>query len=317
MGVLPEKRGPRIPDTRPPYPNGWQSIGFSDEVKPGQVVSRHVLGQDLVLFRGNSGTLSVVDAYCPHLGAHLGCGGKVVGDNLRCPYHYWEFSVDGKCSAMPYGTIKPKKAVLKTQLVREINGFIFVWHDAKGRDPTWEIPYHPITDSPDHYLAGRGEHVFKGHPQDISENGADFGHFVAVHHWDNVKLQFLPEGHAYRLAMESVGAGNLDGNGTADEAASRTVGPGYTYTHYKRDADWLVMACTTPVEPGLVYLHYSYYVHRSVPRPQGKALADELTEAWDGDILIWDNKCYREHPILNNKDGPIGQFRRWYQQFYD
>jgi phenylpropionate dioxygenase-like ring-hydroxylating dioxygenase large terminal subunit len=286
-------------------------------VKPGQVVSRHILGQDLVLFRGRNGVLTVADAYCPHMGAHLGCGGVVLENNLRCPYHYWEFDTDGKLAVMPYGTIKPPKAVLDTKLVREVNGFIFVWHDTRGRKPAWEIPYHPIVDSGDHYLAGRGEHVFTGHPQDVPENAADYGHFVAIHKWDNVKLEFQPDGHVFRLAMQDVSAGNLDGQGAADEAGSFTVGPGYTYTHYKRGADWLVMACTTPVDPDLVYLHYAYYVHRSVPRPQGKALADELTEAWEADIVIWSNKCFRERPILNNKDGPIGRFRDWYQQFYD
>jgi hypothetical protein len=34
------------------------------------------------------------------------------------------------------------------------------------------------------------------------------------------------------------------------------------------------------------------------------------------DIPIWENKLYRERPLLSEADGPIMQYRRWYRQFY-
>lgn len=48
-------------------PNGWYLIAYSEE---------------LAAFRGEFGRVSVFDAHCPHLGAHLGIGGRVVGDTL-------------------------------------------------------------------------------------------------------------------------------------------------------------------------------------------------------------------------------------------
>ena len=45
----------------------------------------------------------VTDAYCPHLGAHLGFGGKVEGDCIKCPFHEWKFQgEDGKVAEVPY-----------------------------------------------------------------------------------------------------------------------------------------------------------------------------------------------------------------------
>jgi cholesterol 7-dehydrogenase len=41
----------------------------------------------LVLFRTESGEAKVLDAYCPHMGADLGVGSKVVGDCIECPFH--------------------------------------------------------------------------------------------------------------------------------------------------------------------------------------------------------------------------------------
>ncbi|WP_425436809.1 Rieske 2Fe-2S domain-containing protein [Mycobacterium rhizamassiliense] len=39
------------------------------------------------MYRTKSGLARAIEAYCPHLGAHLGHGGKVLGDELHCPFH--------------------------------------------------------------------------------------------------------------------------------------------------------------------------------------------------------------------------------------
>ena len=51
-------------------------------------------------FRTEAGEVAVLDAFCPHMGAHLGHGGKVEGGGLVCPFHAWKFDGAGK-SALP------------------------------------------------------------------------------------------------------------------------------------------------------------------------------------------------------------------------
>ena len=75
-----------------PFPAGWFRVATASEVKVGQVTPLHYFGRELALFRSESGTLRLVDALCPHLGAHLGIGGRVEGEQLRCPFHGWAFS---------------------------------------------------------------------------------------------------------------------------------------------------------------------------------------------------------------------------------
>lgn len=55
-------------------------------------------------WRGESGAAYIADAYCPHLGAHLGVGGKVKKECIECPFHGWTFegSDDGKLVNIPY-----------------------------------------------------------------------------------------------------------------------------------------------------------------------------------------------------------------------
>ncbi|MFN2425072.1 MAG: Rieske 2Fe-2S domain-containing protein, partial [Candidatus Binatia bacterium] len=68
---------PRYPMT--PFPDGWFQVAYSDELEAGQVEPLHYFGRDYVLFRGADGEARVFDAFCPHLGAHLGYGGMVEG----------------------------------------------------------------------------------------------------------------------------------------------------------------------------------------------------------------------------------------------
>ncbi|WP_420437385.1 Rieske 2Fe-2S domain-containing protein [Candidatus Poriferisocius sp.] len=49
----------------------------------GEIKSFYAFGKDLVLYRTESGEARLIDAYCPHMGAHIGAGGKVDGDGTE------------------------------------------------------------------------------------------------------------------------------------------------------------------------------------------------------------------------------------------
>src|SRR5262245_9267595 len=83
----------------PAAPVSWYFFGTAAEVSKGPV-TRELFGQRLVAFQTESGRLSVMDARCAHMGTDLGRG-CVVGEAIRCPYHHWEFSADGRCSHIP------------------------------------------------------------------------------------------------------------------------------------------------------------------------------------------------------------------------
>ena len=50
---------------------------YFSQLKKGDVKPVDALGQHFVVYRGESGKVAVLDAYCPHLGANLALGGKV------------------------------------------------------------------------------------------------------------------------------------------------------------------------------------------------------------------------------------------------
>ena len=120
----------------PPYPSGWYVLAFTAQVRRGRVLSRTAFGRELVLWRTASGRVAVADAYCPHLGAHLGHVGTVRGDHLRCAFHSFCFDADGRCTATGYGSKPPPTATLTTWPVREANGMVLVYHGSEGAAPS-------------------------------------------------------------------------------------------------------------------------------------------------------------------------------------
>ena len=70
-----------------PIPFGWFALAFSSDLEPGDVQPLYVFDEHLVLFRTDNGVAHATAAFCPHLGAHLGHGGRVEGDHLVCPFH--------------------------------------------------------------------------------------------------------------------------------------------------------------------------------------------------------------------------------------
>ena len=77
------------------------------------------MGEQVVLFRTESGVATPMDAYCPHLGAHLGHGGAVNGERIRCPFHAFEFDTGGTCQFVPNGTRPHAKAEAHAYPLRE------------------------------------------------------------------------------------------------------------------------------------------------------------------------------------------------------
>jgi nitrite reductase/ring-hydroxylating ferredoxin subunit len=91
------------PDFAPAYdrsPAGeprWCEAIPLNAIRPREVCRFEVSGRELVAYRNDEGGLHVFDAHCPHQGAHLGYGGQVVGDGLRCPFHGFHFDARGRC----------------------------------------------------------------------------------------------------------------------------------------------------------------------------------------------------------------------------
>src|SRR4051812_15788962 len=64
----------------------WQPIYVAANLAPGSVVPIRILGEDLALYRGESGEPHVVANECPHRLSVLNTG-WIEGETIRCRYH--------------------------------------------------------------------------------------------------------------------------------------------------------------------------------------------------------------------------------------
>ena len=127
-------------NTTPDFPMGWYSVSRSHELAVGEVKRVHAFDRELALYRTRTGQAVLQDAFCPHLGAHLGVEGKVVGESLRCPFHGWRFDTSGKCVEIPYCDEIPDRAQIRMWPVEEKNGEIYIWFHPENTEPKFSLP---------------------------------------------------------------------------------------------------------------------------------------------------------------------------------
>jgi nitrite reductase/ring-hydroxylating ferredoxin subunit len=303
----------------PRYADGWFQVAYSDELAPGAVMPLRYFGRDLVLFRTAAGAAQVLDAYCPHMGAHLGHGGRVVGDCVECPFHAWRFDGNGQCAAIPYAEKVPPRARLRPWPVREVNGLIMVWYHGVGAEPTWEVPALAEYGSDDWTPYERRRWKVRSHNQEMAENAVDRAHFFYVHGTAEMPTSNAEiDGHVLRVLSDTKMTTKAGKVGGSIESISH--GFGFATTRFKGIVETLLVASVTTIDESDVDVRFSFTIrklpHKDVTKTVGRAFIAEIERQLNQDIPIWENKRYVSPPLLCDGDGPIGLFRKWVKQFY-
>lgn len=174
---MPTLKSPAIFNNPECLVEGWYWALRSAELKPKTARGLVFLGRELVVYRGASGMVSALDAFCPHMGAHLK-EGMVEGDSLRCLFHYWKFDARGNCVEIPCQEKCDFVPALKTWPVMEKYGLIWIW---AGKTASQPVPFVPeLKDQP--CAARLGNRFVKNcHPNVVMINAIDAQHFNSVH----------------------------------------------------------------------------------------------------------------------------------------
>jgi cholesterol 7-dehydrogenase len=115
------------------------------------------------------------------MGANLGVTGRVVGNEIACPFHGWQFDGEGKCTHIPYAEKVPGFMKTTAWPSTEMNGSVMLWHDAEGRPPLWMPSDIKEINSGRYKWHGAALHQVRAHIQEIPENGPDTAHLNYLH----------------------------------------------------------------------------------------------------------------------------------------
>lgn len=314
------------------FPRGWFQIGWSEEFFAGVAKPLQYFGRELVAFRDSTSALCVLDAHCPHLGAHLGYGGKIRGDTIECPFHGWVWDAQGNNVAIP-GTERINRAQrIRCWDVRENSGAVLLWFDPDGHGPTWEVDtliddptlYYPILPHASKMWELRIQ------PQLVADNAVDSLHFAYVHRAAAPATiasyeEFGPRLHVSqqlvyggtRSATWLTPTGEVEGSIEVDQ-----WGVGLALARFAGVDEAYLLVSTTPIDEERSELRVTNWAPRE---PGCDVLSDgarrrilEEFKQTERDATIWEHLEFVEQPPYSPTEARhYRRMRAWSKRFYE
>ncbi|MSQ71120.1 MAG: aromatic ring-hydroxylating dioxygenase subunit alpha [Betaproteobacteria bacterium] len=160
--------------------NAWYMAGWAGELAPGDILGRTLCGQPIVLYRGTTGNVGALEDTCCHRHYPLSASGSVVGSNLQCGYHGFQYDANGKCVKIPSQARIPENAGVRSYAVAHRHQCLWVWMGEAKQADLSAIPDLAFLDDP--AWGWRGSlYPTKCNYRHILENLMDHGHLPFVH----------------------------------------------------------------------------------------------------------------------------------------
>ncbi|MFC9518439.1 Rieske 2Fe-2S domain-containing protein [Nocardiaceae bacterium NPDC056970] len=316
------------------FARGWHCLGLSDGFRDGKPHQIKVFDTELVVFADSAGRLSVLDAYCRHMGGNLAMG-TIKGDSIACPFHDWRWGGNGKCTDIPYARRVPPLARTRSWLTLERNGQLFVWHDPQGNPPPAHVTIPEIEGyGSDEWTEWQWNSVLVegSHCRELVDNVVDMAHFFYVHFNTPRSFKNVFEAHIATQSMSFTPRKDKRTLDFGDDSVTRSdasyFGPSYMIDEFHADIgageplEAVLINCHYPVTSSSFVLQYGIMVKKMTGMTDeqatelAKGFGDGTIATFEQDIVIWRNKTKIDNPLLCEEDGPVYQLRRWYEQFY-
>lgn len=162
--------------------NAWYVAAWADDLAEGQLLSRTLLKEPVVLYRKADGNVAALQDRCPHRFAPLHMGKVVHGDRVQCPYHGLEFDASGACTLNPHGTKNiPSRARVRSFPATEKHKAIWIWMGDRPADFS-KVPDFSVLDNvPEMHATKRDRITIKANYELIIDNLLDLSHTCYLH----------------------------------------------------------------------------------------------------------------------------------------
>jgi len=302
----------------PTFLNSWQVICMESEVKSNKIISKNIMGEDIIIWKDDNNKISVMEAHCPHLGAHMASGGEIIDNNIRCAFHHRSFDSHGKCTGH-------KQKSIFTYSIDIQGGIIFAWFHEKREEPIWRLPNLLIDEKNREWVVSHTE--LKGtfvpsHPMTFIENGADINHGIKLHNLCHKDTEFNVNNEI--ISLKYIREKEEKGHIKLTAYGPFILSYDFEFTHYFKGYARMLMLLQLMPDSSFI-AHRIKLKHKSIDTFHMKLfyfLASVVTEFklfkafLIEDQLIMINRKYLHRPNYDKEDRFIPKFRKWYKQFY-
>jgi len=172
-----------------------------------------LLGEPFVVFRDSSGKVGVLDEGCPHRGVSLALG-RVEEGGIRCLYHGWKFTTEGKLLETPNHPDPRICDVIRAKAypVREQSGLIWTYIGDAAKAPPFRrhaFDAVPAANRVIHRIDVQANYL------QLAEGGVDSSH-VGILHTNQVRP-------SWREMRQKSDAGVIDAAVMEDNAPSLEI----------------------------------------------------------------------------------------------
>ncbi len=158
----------------------WYIVALSNQLKPNKVLSRTILGEWLVVFRGEDGKPVALQDRCIHRNSRLSKG-KVCQGKIQCPYHGWVYDNTGTVVAVPSEGehfVIPKARKSQVYQTKEQDGYVYVRLSVSQEEFTpFKMPFYQQPG----WETVRVVNRFHNNVTNCAENFIDIPHTASVH----------------------------------------------------------------------------------------------------------------------------------------
>jgi nitrite reductase/ring-hydroxylating ferredoxin subunit len=302
---------------------GWYQIAFERDLE--QDISSVPVGDRRLLIVRHEGEINVYDATCPHRGADLGIGGKLVSSRIvTCPYHGHRVALGGQGNG-PY-CVRQYPSVASGGLI-----FAHIGDFEVGK----------LTEMMSHLE--RTCRIFPGFtktirvpPEMVIENAFDWAHFPPVH--GVLKVEYgaptIEDGVFTATTTLRVGPTMWQGTGgnpQPDDGSvwidvplvARAYGPNLTITQVAiggGDHPHFVIASAVPMLDGTSTIRLSVAMPRLLeglepPRELAEVILQFESMGLEQDRPVWENLSLTVAPRYTVEDDNVLQYRRFCERF--
>ena len=336
-----------------PFPNTWYFMGLMSDYKQGQVHSKKFCGREVILTKVSDTKVTVFDAYCPHLGAHLGRTlnnkkkKKLNEKNeIRCVYHGFRYNEAGEFVGCDHGNVKEKPVLNSYEVDIKHNQLIMVYFHRDDIKPDWKMPdFYDDTKKFSKFICPKTIEATI-HPLDSVENAIDRLHFKILHRMNTVEPVTRPEiihgGKVFKLvttlgkvdyvpswSSASQVTGNIEkysyGVGLAMAHIYLDKFPGFSMRHAvaitpidENISTFKFIFCTQHIDKLDSILSKLFLSDRQIDKLYGGlvwliSLPQNIVN--NEDVDVWKHKIIVDKPVMNSYDGPIHAYRQFTKQF--